>query len=146
MGGQDPSNFDTVEFVTIATLGNGTDYGDITVATATGGCCSNPVRGLYAGGRTTGDSINTGYYITIASSGNTTVFGDLTVARELLTACSSSTRGVFAGGYSPDAASDTLTNHIDYVQMMSLGNAVDFGDLVDDFTRFTATSNAHGGL
>ena len=95
MGGQNPSNFDTVDFVTIATLGNGTDYGDITVGTATGGG-SNPVRGLYAGGRTTGDSINTGYYITIASSGNTTAFGDLTVARELLTACSSSTNKKFS--------------------------------------------------
>ena len=31
-GGSTPSNINTIEFVTIATTGNATDFGDLTVA------------------------------------------------------------------------------------------------------------------
>ena len=37
---------------------------------------------------------------------------------------SSSTRGLNAGGYNP-----STVNTIDFVEIMTLGNAVDFGDL-----------------
>ena len=40
------------------------------------------------------------------------------------------------------------TNIIDYVQIMSTGNAIDFGDLIDSKTGGGAfgCSNGHGGL
>ena len=36
--------------------------------------------------------------------------------------------------------------HMDYVQIMTTGNAEDFGDLTQDIARTSAGSNAHGGL
>ena len=56
----------------------------------------------------------------------------------------SPTRGVFiAGGKWPAG-----TNVIDYVQIMSTGNATDFGDAVDSKLPLGAmgVSNGHGGL
>jgi hypothetical protein len=48
---------------------------------------------------------------------------------------------VYASGY--DAPGET--NVMDYVQIMTKGNAIDFGDASD--SGFSAgTSNAHGGL
>lgn len=52
---------------------------------------------------------------------------------------SSKTRAVFAGGANPDS------NTIDYVQIPTTGNAIDFGDATNN--KFSAgTSNGHGGL
>ena len=69
VGGQNPSNFQQYnEFVTLHQLGNATDFGDIKLLDSKDVAACNSIRGLYGGGRTTGDSINTMYYITIASS------------------------------------------------------------------------------
>ena len=55
----------------------------------------------------------------------------------------SPTRGVFScGNKHPSGTSEV----IDYVQIMSTGNSVDFGDLTDTVARFPGMSNAHGGL
>ena len=67
-------------------------------------------------------------YVTIATLGNAANFGDLSVARSLLASCASSTRGIFAGGYTYPSPSVTY-NTIDYVTIVSAGNATDFGDL-----------------
>ena len=53
----------------------------------------------------------------------------------------SPTRGVFAGGYSP-----SKTNVISYVQIMSTGNAINFGDLLEANQYCHGVSNGHGGL
>ena len=43
----------TIEYVTISTLGNATDFGDLTMqGHYNGGNCSNAIRGLIAGGGT----------------------------------------------------------------------------------------------
>ncbi len=47
----------------------------------------------------------------------------------------------FNGGYTP-----SITNQIQYVQIASTGDAVDFGDLTASKTRGGACSNGHGGL
>ena len=38
------------------------------------------------------------------------------------------------------------TDTIDYVQIMTTGNAVDFGDLTDGSDSIGGCSNGHGGL
>ena len=62
--------------------------------------------------------------IQIQSEGTGLDFGDLTVARMSLTPMSSVTRGLFAGGYTP-----TNQDVIDYVEIATTGNAVDFGNM-----------------
>ena len=54
---------------------------------------------------------------------------------------SSPTRVVFAGGLTP-----TVVNTIDYIEIPTTGNAVDFGDTGGTFSMSAGVSNAHGGL
>ena len=45
-GGITPAESDTIEFINIATTGNATDFGDLTVARLAGAACSNGHGGL----------------------------------------------------------------------------------------------------
>ena len=146
-GGSNPANVSMIEFITISTLGNAARFGDLTVSRNSSGACSNAVRALFGGGRSASTSNeNTIDFITIASTGNAQDFGDLTQGRGIImSAFSSSTRGIWAGGYIVPATG--RVNTMDYVTIMTTGNAVDFGDLTSVSRASTATcSNAHGGL
>jgi len=126
-----------IQYKTITSAGNTTDFGDLTSSTDTsyGAGCSNNTRGLFGMGLR-----NVIEYITIASTGNATTFGNLTPvsSRFFIGACSNSTRGVFAGGRD--------TNVIEYVTISSTGNSADFGDLTVTREGATGCSSAHGGL
>ena len=65
----------------------------------------------------------------------------MTAVRRFPGGTSSLTRGVFIAGYNPSA-----TNTIDYVNIQTTGNAVDFGDFTINKTQSSACSNGHGGL
>ena len=87
-------------------------------------------------------------YITIASTGNATDFVDLTLPRFELVGLGSPTRAVFAGG-SQEPATPFISNRIDYVEIMTTGNAVQFGDLsyiTGQGRQPQGGSNGHGGL
>ena len=123
-GGSNKEN--TIDYVTIATTGDATDFGDSTKATGWTGSVSNDTRGVNAGGYPSGSNTNAIDYITIATTGNASDFGDLTAANRGLCGMSSPTRGVFAGGYVDPA----VTNVIQYITIATTGNATDFGDLL----------------
>ena len=125
-----------LDFVNIPTLGNAVAFGALTNGNRQFGCASQ-TRGLWAGGYNPSTS-NVITYITIASEGDSIDFGDLNDARRALAAASSSTRGVWGGGYSPaGGGAPNRTNTIQYVQIATIGNALDFGDLAT-----TTVSNA----
>lgn len=129
-------NSNVIDYVTIATVGNATDFGDLTAVTGFISGCSSSTRGLFAGGYINTNVIQ---YITIATTGNATDFGDLLNALYDYGACASTTRGVFAGGY--------VTNVIQYVTIATTGDATDFGDLPYSYKfALAGCSNAHGGL
>lgn len=136
------TRINVIDFITISTLGNAADFGDLTQARENLSACSSAVRGVFGGGYVPGGGVNTLDYITIASLGNAIDFGDLVVTRQGGTACSSSIRGVFAAGVSGPAN----TNAIDYITFSSTGNAIDFGDRTESKNKVAACSNAHGGL
>jgi hypothetical protein len=122
------------------------DFGDLTQNSYGISGSSNATRGIFGGVVVTpGSQNNVMSYITIATLGNAVKFGELTVIRSEASSCSSSTRGLFGGGYiaSPAPAS---SNVIDYVTILTQGNAVDFGDLLSASSGRSACSNAHGGL
>ena len=121
--GSNPTNI--IDFVTIATTSNATDFGDLTSATTNMGACSSQIRGVIGGGYISPANINTIDYVTIASAGNAADFGDITVARRGIASMGSSTRGVFAGGM----GSPALVNVMDFVTIATTGNAADFGDM-----------------
>jgi len=126
-GGGSSKNY--IEYITIASLGNGTDFGNLNTPTYTNAGFASSTRGITTGGNNyQGGSnyINDIQYITIASTGNATDFGDLTEQKSYLSGASSSTRGISAGGYNGSANYDT----IDYITIASTGNATDFGNLI----------------
>jgi hypothetical protein len=121
----------------IATTGNATDFGDISVAAGTPASNgASTTRGLFNTRRANGAS-NDLEYVTISTTGNTTGFGNLTQDRSAM-GTSSSTRAVYGGGESGGAA--VIYNTIDYVTIASTGNATDFGDLTN--VRYGAVAAA----
>ena len=144
-GGHNGSaNTNVIAYVTISSTGDAQDFGDLTVARTFFGSCSNAIRGLFGSGYSS-SNLNSIDFVTISSTGNAADFGDLTVARRAgQAACSSPTRGVFAGGQG--GPSDAFLNVIDCIEILSTGNAVDFGDLIGTTTQNFACSNGHGGL
>jgi hypothetical protein len=137
-----PSHVNTIEYITMSTLGNSLDFGDFsTTPRGSMGGCSNSTRGIFAGGRSPADQ-NIIEFITIATTGNAQDFGDL--AQSGLDgdvgAVASPTRAVIVGGSS---------NVIAYVTITSTGNSIDFGDLTQNNVASqepACISNGHGGL
>ncbi len=132
--GTSNDNSDTIDYVTISSTGNATDFGnDVEKRANNAGACSS-TRGLIAGGNLNtqpgGESTNVISYITIASTGNGTDFGDLTAAKTDPGGAGSSTRAVFAGGNTNPGSAPYGSNvaTIDFVTIASTGNASDFGD------------------
>jgi hypothetical protein len=114
----------TIQYITIASTGSGTDFGDLTVGRIMTASCASSTRAVCMGGNIGGDSQNIIDYITILSTGNATDFGDLTVIMKSFGAGNNATRGVCAGGYE-----GFYENTINYITIASTGNAQDFGDL-----------------
>ena len=104
-----------IDYITISTLGNAADFGDLSTSSGAAAGVSDYTRGVIA----MGDSTNVMEYITIATTGNSTDFGDRTVSVDELAGCSNHTRGIFLGGDS---------NVLDYITITTTGNATDFGD------------------
>ena len=141
-----------INYITIATTGAGTDFGDLAVDNSgqKGGhaAFSNSTRGVVGGGAIYGPDApaytlyDTIEYVTIASTGNAQDFGDLTGNNNYASGTSNSTRGIFNQGTSP-----VYLNTIQYVTITSTGNAQDFGDAINaSFTYNNSGSDSHGGL
>ena len=124
-GGNNGSTYDDIEFITISTLGNTADFGNLTQNKLACGTCGSRTRGIAAAGQTSPGYSNVINFITFSSTGNASDFGDTTSARDFLGGLSNQTRGLFFGGRNPGAL-----NIIDYITISQTGNAVDFGDLL----------------
>ena len=143
LSGSNPYTYhNIIDFVTIPTRGDALDFGDLTITIMSGSACANSTRALFCGGYSTpGNPINDMEYVTIASKGNALDFGGGTLARKDGASLASKTRGITAGGSNP-----TLQNRIDSMEIATLGDALDFGDLSETRTSVSGSSNAHGGL
>jgi hypothetical protein len=123
------ANCNIINFITIASTGNGVDFGDLNYSTTNAGSFASSTRGVIGGGQNPG-FLNTIGFITISTQGNAADFGDLTVARRTLVGGSNSVRGLFAGGQDTSPNTDANgVDTIDYVTIATLGNAIDFGNL-----------------
>ena len=133
-GGFDaPAADNHIEFCTIATTGNFVDFGDLTTNKENpSGNINSPTRGFWAGGDQAGDGTESPSIdrITIATTGNATSIGDLATCSTGAAGLSNATRGIYAGGYDPSPVSSTISD-IQYFDMSSEGNAVQFGDLTN---------------
>ena len=132
---------DTIDYVTISTAGNATDFGNLQSAKAwTDGASCNGTIGIVAGGYS-GSNSNEIDKIIPATTGNATDFGDVTTALYGATSFADATRGVIAGGYT--SQSDVTTEYITYA---TTGNTTDFGDLTVGAYELGSVSDTTRGV
>tara|TARA_B100001059_G_scaffold189649_1_gene192409 strand:+ start:190 stop:1353 length:1164 start_codon:yes stop_codon:yes gene_type:complete len=148
MGGSvSNSASNVVQYVTIASPGNATDFGDLPINQMYHAGHSSRTRGICAGGYAgSGSYINNVNYITIGTAGNGADFGDLSEARAFLAGGGDDTRTLFGGGNATGntgAPNNRVENRtIDYFTTANTGNATDFGDLSYWRDYLTATADA----
>jgi len=123
LGGNNATAKNTLEYITFASTGDGTDFGDTGNSYSMVGI-SNDSRGVFMSNAFDATEIK---YITIANTGDTTDFGNLLQGRYDPGSCASSTRGVCAGG--ANSSGFAPLNVIEYITTASTGNGSDFGDL-----------------
>ena len=139
------TNFSRFDTITIASTGNGIDFGNaITEARATS-ACSNTTRGVWMGGyvnQPRGGSVVQVIGSTIISSGGQAIeFGQLSTNKSHSRSACSHTRAVDFGGQNPSGL-----RLIEFIQFASGGNAQFFGELRENTQSCGALSDCHGGL
>ena len=146
-----PYNQNVIQYVTMASAGNATDFGDLTVNArdAGGGTASSNTRGLILiGNSSPNNNLNTVDFITMASTGNAADFGDIFTGRYSVSSCSNSNRAVFLGGRTT-SPSVVYYNAMEFVTISTTGNTSDFGDITGatgGTNAGAANSDSHGGL
>ena len=117
-----------IQYLTIATTGNTSDFGDMRETRYVPAVCASSTRGIAAGGDATpspaSDYRSSIDYVTIPSQGGASEFGSLSVGNAYAVGLSDSTRGIIAGGNTP-----AMINLIEYVTIASTGDTSNFGDL-----------------
>jgi hypothetical protein len=140
-----------IDYITISSAGNGTDFGNYSPVNTNGVSTSNGAndRGVHMGGfLDPADNTNAISYITITSTGNTSDFGDLLAKSRNACAFSNSTneRGLHCGGPrgtydGQPTPGDPISNVIEYITINSTGNATDFGDMTSVVDSTEAVSS-----
>ena len=92
-GGATPTRLNTIDYVTIATTSNATNFGDLTTLRTYHAGFSNSTRAISGGGNDGSSNINTIDYVTIATTGNASDFGDASVGERRGLAGSSDCHG-----------------------------------------------------
>ena len=129
------------------TTGNSADFGDLNYSTEQAMACANATRGLISGGGTPGTMYNNIEFITISSLGNSQNFGDMPFSNNRDGASGASkTRGIVGAGSDPYSSPYPKTNQINFVEISTQGNAIDFGDLTQSRNHMAGCTNGHGGL
>jgi hypothetical protein len=147
-GGNNPGYLADIEFVTLSTTGNATDYADLTDSRGAVTALASRTRAVFACGYAPGDS-NVIDFITIASGGTGQNFGDNTASgnngkRYSPRGLSNSTRGLIGGGQSVPGA--TQYTEITYITIAQTGNSVDFGDMIAGGSDGGACANSTRGI
>ena len=148
------AQYTATEYVNFMSQGNTAAFGDLTQARA--GCRSNggnAVRGIWAGGyapqaNPSNKNSEVIDYLTVATLGNSIDFGDLSEDTENPAVLTSSTRAVICGGNNGSPTPNNCVDWMEYVEIMTTGNSVDFGDFIngDKMANMGPISNGHGGL
>ena len=121
-----PSNveYNTLQYITIASTGNAQDFGDLTRTRYGSSGFSSPTRGIFAGGYSNPQGKFEGLeFITIATLGNGTDFGDLSASQGYGGSLTNSILGLITINNPSN-----YYNTIEFITITTTGNAKDFGD------------------
>ena len=125
-GGVTPANQGTIDFVTIASAGDASNFGDLNSTPISSMAMASTTRGIIGGGYPTPANTNIIDFITIASTGDAQDFGDLpSTAFGCGNGYGNSIRGEFSGG-NPSTPATARQSFI----FATKGNASKFGDLL----------------
>lgn len=142
-GGYATARSNVIDTIDIATTGNATDFGDLTVARLNLSAASNGAnnRAVFAGGSDATHTNNMIDYVSMASAGNAVDFGDLAQPAQSLGGTSNGTNGraVFGGGA---MINPPYFSQLEYITISTTGNAATFGNLSATRSNLAATSNA----
>ena len=143
-GGNDtawpPTVYDNIQYITVASTGNTTDFGDLSQGRYSAAAVGDGIYGVFGGGNNSGTSFtNRIDSVNIFTTSNATDFGNLwaNIARNC--GVSNSTRGVFCGGYTPTTPAARTT--MAYITIQTAGNSTDFGDINQGNTTQAAGSS-----
>ena len=130
LGGH-PSTTNKIDFVTVSTLGDAKDFGDLSSTSKSLAIASSSTRGIFKLGSSGNGPAESNVYefVAFSSKGDRYDFGDSTTNARQFGGMSDSTRGVFAGGYKEPGPSPYFIDRIEYITMASEGDAKDFGNL-----------------
>ena len=140
--GNNPTYFNEIQYITISTLGDASDFGDMTRTENNVSGAGSATRLVLAGGYDNSTRTNTMDYITISATGNAFDFGDLTTGRSSGFSASDGTRGIYAGGITGTNPDTTETKTIEYITISAKGNSTNFGDLTGTFRSGTSGCNS----
>jgi hypothetical protein len=132
------SRSNVIDYVTLASEGNATDFGDLIDFQDMIHCgLSNSTRGIFAGGEAPSapSGSNVIQYVTIAALGNAQDFGDLIRGARESTGCASPTRGIIFGNG---------LGELQYITISTLGNAIDFGDHIFNSLAASCSDSTRG--
>ena len=138
-----------IDYITLSTLGNAQDFGDMVVGASSAGATASSTRFIKAGGYMQGSSIGDQIdYNTFSSTGDAIDFGDLlnNDHQYAPTGTGDKTRGLCAGGLRLNVSPYTDTNVIQYNTIASTGDSVDYGDLTEPRTDFASCNNSTRSL
>ena len=139
--GPSPGNYvNLIDFITISTLGNSQDFGDMPSLSAEAAAFGSRTRGVTV---SSSNSPTDAQFITFASTGTVTSFGDSTQDRAQAAGLSNSIRGIHAGG---SLGYPNFVNTIDFYTIAQTGNAVDFGDLASQTVGCTGIPSTTRGI
>ena len=119
----------SLEFITIATTGNTSVFGELSLKRRHTATMASPTRGIFASGK---EDVGSTFlklidYVTIQTKGTAVKFGEtLAMATEQSVGAGNKTRGLICGGLTP-----TILENIEYITIATEGNATDFGNLSD---------------
>ena len=126
-GAYTPTRDNKIEYITIPTTGNTTNFGQLNNANGGMAGFSDNTRGWAVGGNIAPTRTNVMEYVTISSTGNAIDGGDLITATQARPgSCSNSIRGIVAGGATPGQVK-TIVHHT----IQTTGIVQDFGDLTE---------------
>ena len=122
------TRYDTIDVVTVDNIGNSTDFGDAGRTGNSGGSMGTDFRWLTFGGTSNGSSnggTSTMHYYPVGATGTSAVFGyQLSSTGYGQRGVTNNARGVIVGQTDPN------TDVLQYIEVATLGNAVDFGDMI----------------
>ena len=152
VGGTNPVSpyyLNRIEYITMTSSGNSEDFADVSTKLWYQSGGANDTRAIVGGGYgvpAATSNANNIEFITIASLGvNSSDFGDLLYATREHPATASPTRVVWFGGKGLTGVSDSQ-NTIQFIEIATTGNAIDFGNLPTTTNSGNASSNGIRGF